>query len=396
MIGDWLSSDRPPLQSGLYLLLFHSWLPHVSVIYQGLSTWAQALIVVPLLVLTGNLRRLQQAAILFALAPSPLVLLSGLFVWPKLFTATFCAIFRIGLFGPGSIARPARWSMAGLAAALAMLSHGGALFALVGSTAAFLLLKRGQALPVLVRTGALAVAAYLLWVAYQRLIDPPGDRLLKRHFAGHAPLTKDSLGPRSACGLYRSRPRAMARRAHLQSEQPDARQLHLFGRRSGIVMESQPGCDHRHRREQLFLRRLFDVVRITAVVAALRCLRVRQTPRSEPGAASLRHGARSRAVAPVLDPGDIRAWVDLDSSGRLLRLPDDHVVAHAGSVLSAGAIYRRVAQRRGCCSCLRLRQPLCCRDLRDSCLRHADIGGQVARRLHSSFSGSTTEENQWC
>ncbi|WP_230939958.1 hypothetical protein [Xanthomonas translucens] len=194
MIGDWLSSDRPPLQSGLYLLFFHSWLAHGGLIYQALSTWAQALVIVPLLVLVGNLpRRSQRAAIVFALALSPLVLLNGLFVWPKLFAATFCAIFHIALFGPSSIARPARWPMAGLAAALAMLSHGGALFALVGSTAAFVLLKRRQALPVLFKTGALAVAAYLPWVAYQRLIDPPGDRLLKWHFAGHIPVTQDSF-----------------------------------------------------------------------------------------------------------------------------------------------------------------------------------------------------------
>ncbi|MCS3846008.1 hypothetical protein GGR70_000943 [Xanthomonas campestris] len=194
MIGDWLSSDRPPLQSGLYLLFFHSWLPHGGLIYQALSTWAQALVLVPLLVLAGTLpQRSQRTAIVFALALSPLVLLNGLFVWPKLFAATFCAIFHIALFGRSSIAKPTRWSMAGLAAALAMLSHGGALFVLVGSTAAFLLLKRGQALLVLIKTGILAVAAYLPWVAYQRLIDPPGDRLLKWHFAGHVPVTQDSF-----------------------------------------------------------------------------------------------------------------------------------------------------------------------------------------------------------
>ncbi|WP_228739790.1 hypothetical protein [Xanthomonas euvesicatoria] len=194
MIGDWLSSDRPPLQSGLYLLFFHSWLPGGGLIYQALSTWAQALVLVPLLVLVGTLPlRSQRAAIVFALALSPLVLLNGLFVWPKLFAATFCAIFHIALFGPASIARPARWSMAGLAAAMAMLSHGGALFALVGSTAALLLLKRKQALWVLVKTGILAVSAYLPWVGYQRLIDPPGDRLLKWHFAGQVPVTQDSF-----------------------------------------------------------------------------------------------------------------------------------------------------------------------------------------------------------
>lgn len=192
MIGDWLSSDRPPLQSGLYLLFFHSWLPHGGLIYQGLSTWAQALVLVPLLVLVGNLPlRSQRTAIVFALALSPLVVLNSLFVWPKLFAATFCAIFHIALFGPPSVTRPTRWSMAGLAAAFAMLSHGGALFVLVGSTAAFLLLKRWQGLAVLIRAGALAALTYLPWIAYQRIIDPPGDRLLKWHFAGQIPVTRD-------------------------------------------------------------------------------------------------------------------------------------------------------------------------------------------------------------
>ncbi|WP_242786275.1 hypothetical protein [Xanthomonas translucens] len=193
MIGDWLSSDRPPLQSGLYLY-FHSLLPRSGLIYQGLSTWAQTLIIVPLLVLTRDLpKRSQRTVVILTLVLSPLVLLNGLFVWPKLLAATFCAIFHLALFGSSSIVRPTRWLMAGLAAVLAMLSHGGALFALVGSATAFLLLHRRQGVPILLKSGALALAAYVPWVVYQRFIDPPGDRLLKWHFAGHVPVTQDSF-----------------------------------------------------------------------------------------------------------------------------------------------------------------------------------------------------------
>ncbi len=194
MIGDWLSSDRPPLQSGLYLAFFHSWMPAGGLIYQALSTWAQTLVLVPLLAMTARLSGpRQRAAILFALALSPLMLVNALFVWPKLFAAAFCAIFHWSLFNQDRNTGPARWLMAGLAAALAMLAHGGALFALVGSTAAFLLLHRMKALPVLLKTGALSIAAYLPWVGYQRIIDPPGDRLLKWHFAGHVPVTDQSF-----------------------------------------------------------------------------------------------------------------------------------------------------------------------------------------------------------
>ncbi|WP_258080398.1 hypothetical protein [Xanthomonas arboricola] len=194
MIGDWLSSDRPPLQSGLYLMFVHSWLPKGGLTYQALSTWAQSLLFVPLLALVSDLpRRSQRVAVLFSIALSPLVLLNGLFVWPKLLAAAFCAIFHIALFGYSGIARPARWWMGGIAAALAMLSHGGALFALVGSTGAVLVIRRREALPLLLRIGALSVVLYTPWIAYQRYIDPPGDRLLKWHFAGHIPVTQESF-----------------------------------------------------------------------------------------------------------------------------------------------------------------------------------------------------------
>lgn len=193
MIGDWLSSDRPPLQSGLYLLFFHSWLPHGGLIYQALSTWAQALVVVPLLVLAGNpLQHSQRAAIVFALALSPLVILNSLFVWPKLFSATFCAIFHIALFGPSSASRPTRWLMAGLAAALAMLAWRSA-FCPGGIDCSLLGVEARTSIAGAAKTGALAVVTYLPWIAYQRLIDPPGDRLLKWHFAGHIPVTQESF-----------------------------------------------------------------------------------------------------------------------------------------------------------------------------------------------------------
>ncbi|CAD7724988.1 hypothetical protein LMG31884_37770 [Xanthomonas hydrangeae] len=194
MIGDWLSSDRPPLQSGLYLVFVHSWLPKGGLTYQALSTWAQSLLFVPLLALVSDLpRRSQRVAVLFSIALSPLVLLNGLFVWPKLLAATFCAIFHIALFGYSGVARHTRWWMGGVAAALAMLSHGGALFALVGSTGAVLVLRRREALPLLLRTGALSVVLYAPWIVYQHFIDPPGDRLLKWHFAGYIPVTQESF-----------------------------------------------------------------------------------------------------------------------------------------------------------------------------------------------------------
>lgn len=195
MFGDWLSSDRPPLQSGLYLIFRHVWPDRSGLVYQAVATWAQALVLVPVyLLLISSVAARPRAVILFTIATSSLVILNSLFVWPKLLAATYCAIYHIALFKHPSDQRGSHWLTAGIAAALAMLCHGGALFVLVGSTAAFLIQRRlPHALPSLVKCGAVAVLLYLPWVLYQRLIDPPGDRLLKWHFAGQIEVSNSTL-----------------------------------------------------------------------------------------------------------------------------------------------------------------------------------------------------------
>ncbi|WP_313283646.1 ArnT family glycosyltransferase [Stenotrophomonas indicatrix] len=192
MIGDWLSSDRPPLQVGLYLQM-RGLLPGPhGLAYQGVSTWAQALVLVPLGVLAGRVvDRPAQAITLFVLALSPLMLLNTLFVWPKLIAATFCLIYYQCLFPLHGRGRP--WIKAGIAASLALLAHGGALFFLVGVTALHLAWYRRNSLALIVRTAPVAALLYLPWIAYQRLVDPPGDRLIKWHFAGRIQADQDTV-----------------------------------------------------------------------------------------------------------------------------------------------------------------------------------------------------------
>ncbi|MBD4688764.1 hypothetical protein GUG36_24660, partial [Xanthomonas citri pv. citri] len=55
MVGDWLSSDRPPLQVGLYLMLYKVFPETRALVYQGISTWAQALVLLPLASLLARL-----------------------------------------------------------------------------------------------------------------------------------------------------------------------------------------------------------------------------------------------------------------------------------------------------------------------------------------------------
>lgn len=196
MFGDWLSSDRPPLQSGLFLLFKSIQANANGLQYQATSTWAQTLVLVPLAMLLRPLSSWQtRAVILLALAMSSLVLVNSLYVWPKLLAASFCALYHLMLFReslfPGRSAL--RFSLAGVAAGLAMSTHGGALFALLGSTAVFAMRGRRNLLAG-IPIGAAAILTYLPWLVYQRFIDPPGSRLLKWHLAGQIDIDDRTLG----------------------------------------------------------------------------------------------------------------------------------------------------------------------------------------------------------
>ena len=186
MEGDWLSSDRPPLQAGLHLLM--NSIPflevHAGIRYQLISTWAQTLVLVPIYaflekVVDARTRRMITLAVMF----SPVVILNSLFVWPKLLAACYCMIYHFTLFHRESKNSEHSWIWSALAAAFALLSHGGALFALMGSTLAYLI-WRNRSLLRITKMATLSMGTYLPWIVYQRLVDPPGDRLVKWHFAG--------------------------------------------------------------------------------------------------------------------------------------------------------------------------------------------------------------------
>jgi hypothetical protein len=190
-------SDRPPLQAAVALqqsplTLTTAW--EVTG-YQVISQLLQ-LLWIPALWAMCRMMRLsgRRLAIVFALCVfNGFFLLNTFFVWPKLLAGSF-VLLAIGLLFPGD-RRPAPgdpprpltgWTvgLAGLAVALAMLSHSGAVFTLVPVGVALLLPRYRPPLRQLLTIGVLAVALFGTWTAYQRLYDPPGDRLLKWHLAG--------------------------------------------------------------------------------------------------------------------------------------------------------------------------------------------------------------------
>jgi len=211
LIGDWLPSDRPPLQAGVILLVRSGmWLIQqlsggvfsdndvdylASVAAQ--SVWILGAVCVCLAV--GFRMRAAVAAIAVA-AVVPVMLVNTLYTWPKLFAGGM-AVAAIGVLVVGVRSHAPRTPALVLAAALtafAMLSHGGAAFVLpiILGLAVVLLARmrtwRRRILASVIAVGV-ALAIYAPWVYFQRVVSPPGDRLLKWHLAGVIPVDERSF-----------------------------------------------------------------------------------------------------------------------------------------------------------------------------------------------------------
>lgn len=187
--ADWLSSDRPPLQIGYVLAQRPFGWDETGLRYQVLGVVVQQIWIVAMwaLLCAARLRPPVRGLAMLAAIVSDVGILYGFFVWPKLIAAAFLfAALALVVSDQWPSLRRSAWGAAlfGGLCALAMLSHGASAFGLVPLLA--VAVWRGG-LPAWRWLGvAAAVGAILLgpWAAYQRLADPPGDRLLKWQLGG--------------------------------------------------------------------------------------------------------------------------------------------------------------------------------------------------------------------
>ena len=198
----WLSSDRPPLQTGLALVT----LPAFQTLDIGFDkacatagVWFQLLWIPALWVflrwlgLTEHQAHAATAALIF----TGFLLFNSIFVWPKLAAAALVLLGFCTAFAAESALDPRhRGPAIGALFAAAFLSHGGIMFSLLALVPLLLIhhlrapraarsgsqlsALRSQLLPAALTFTLLA----LPWLAYQRLYEPPGNRLLKWHLAG--------------------------------------------------------------------------------------------------------------------------------------------------------------------------------------------------------------------
>jgi len=186
-LAGWQISDRPPLQSGVYMLF----LPISKLLgipssmgYLMVGTMLQLLWVPALWLLAGRfVDGVTAGRILFVLAGCGMAVINTTFVWPKLLGAGF-ALLAIDLVTRDGRCQVARLLLAAGMFGLGLLAHGGSLFTTPAFGLAFLWHWRRR-LPLGIGLG-LAVAVVLLmpWTAFQKSVAPPGNNLIKWHLAG--------------------------------------------------------------------------------------------------------------------------------------------------------------------------------------------------------------------
>jgi hypothetical protein len=184
--GDWLSSDRPPLQIG-YVLFERPFGWDAGLHYQVLGVIVQQLWVLGMwaLLCAAGLRSRTRGLVALAAIVSDVAIVHGFFVWPKLIAAAFL-LAALAMLVSKDWPRLRRAPLAGALFAslcgLAMLAHGSSAFFALPLVAVALWGRPSWRWV----GAAVAVGIVLLgsWSAYQRYADPPGDRLVKWQLGG--------------------------------------------------------------------------------------------------------------------------------------------------------------------------------------------------------------------
>lgn len=186
--GEWLSSDRPPLQVGYVLSQRQFEWAGSELDYQVHGVILQQLWIVGLwaLLLAARVGRTTRALAVLAVLVSDLAIVNGFFVWPKMLPAALLLAAAALVLTPLwlEVRRDPRVGcLVGALFGLAMLAHGSSVFAIV--PLAIIAAVRGLPGWRWLAAGLCAgIVAMAPWAAYQKYGDPPGNRLTKWMLAG--------------------------------------------------------------------------------------------------------------------------------------------------------------------------------------------------------------------
>ena len=199
--GDWLSSDRPPLQAAFYMATPGYWLFGTNdFTYEPVGIWLQLTILIGafLLVRSMGFPLLNASIVMLVVFLTPITLVNSIYVWPKLIAATYLCL-SVGLHFYRDRSSKLCGFLVGSSSALSFLAHGSSGFALVGMGITAIILRRIGSKSYIIAAIISFALIYSPWLAYQKYADPPGNRLLSYSFSEFKEL-KDlgSRGPLQA------------------------------------------------------------------------------------------------------------------------------------------------------------------------------------------------------
>jgi hypothetical protein len=191
--GEWLSSDRPPLQIGYVLAQRGFFNTPQYLHYEILCVIEQALWIVGMwaVLVAARVRPRTRSLAMLVVMVSDIALVHGFFVWPKLIAAAFVLAAFALVISPAWKGWRDNLGIAalfGALLALAMLSHGSSIFGVIP----LLLIAAWRGIPSWRWLGVTVLAGLVLWgpwMAYQHYAAPPGNRLLKYQLAGETEVT---------------------------------------------------------------------------------------------------------------------------------------------------------------------------------------------------------------
>jgi len=188
LVPQWQASDRPPLQTGVYLfeqsVLGHDQFMHYQVV--GIALQSLWVFGVWAFMVNTRLPGRATALALAVVAYAGFTFENTFFVWPKLFPAAYLMLVAAAVLG-SSFARYRRNAVAstaiGVGVGCAMLGHPGSLFVIVGLAIALLVARVWPSRKLLLAGGGAAALLYAPWIWFGSVYQPPGDFLVKWQLA---------------------------------------------------------------------------------------------------------------------------------------------------------------------------------------------------------------------
>ncbi len=183
LVAGWQASDRPPLQAAMVdMVRPFTGLIQADLAYELCGIALQCTWVFGIWFLLNRLGFTNRATVpvIGMIFFSGFGFLHSVFVWPKMLAASYL-LLGIGLFLPIGKSRPI-WGW--LCIGLGMLSHSGCGLTLPGLIPLLWIYRSRMPWRRFCMGVLLVTCLFVPWVWFQKIYNPPGDRLLRLSFAG--------------------------------------------------------------------------------------------------------------------------------------------------------------------------------------------------------------------